>query len=173
MRRTLTAVGLTSTAVALGVLLAGPAAAASTTTQFDVTFPGKKPTTEYYGENSGTLKDGNMTAKSVMSWQILDDQVIDNSKRFTSFKITTRLEERLTKTTEDHVVTSKTCDLTKLVNDNYTWFQNEPVNTCAAPSAVYDGEVYWSADATIVYDIEGDGRGPITQQLTGSPLVHG
>ncbi|MFI1762517.1 hypothetical protein ACH41H_10790 [Streptomyces sp. NPDC020800] len=173
MRSALTAAGLSSAAVALGVLLAGPAAAAATTSQFDVVFPGQKPQTQYYVENSTASKDGNIAAKSVMSWQILDDQVIDNSKRFTSFKITTRLEERLTKTTEDHVVTSKTCDLTKLVNDNYTWFLNEPVNTCAAPSAVYDGEVFWSADSTVVYDIEGDGHGPITKELTGSPLVHG
>jgi hypothetical protein len=114
-----------------------------------------------------------MTGKSVMSWQIVDDQVIDNSKRFTSFKITTRIEERLTKTTEDHVVTSKTCDLTKLVNDNYSWFQVEPANTCVAPSTVYDGELWWSTDSTIVYDIEGDDKGAITQQLVGSPLIHG
>ncbi|MFE2419429.1 hypothetical protein [Streptomyces hokutonensis] len=74
-----------------------------------------------------------------MSWEILEDQVIDNSKRFTSF----------------------------------SWLLNKPVNTCTAPSTIYDGEVFWSSDSTIVYDIEGDGKGPVTQELLGSPLVHG
>ncbi|MGW0284043.1 hypothetical protein ACWDXT_13120 [Streptomyces sp. NPDC003236] len=175
MRRTLTTVGLVSTAVALGALLAGPAAAAttSTTTTFDITFPGSKPQSEYYVDNSLALKNGGLATRSMTYWQILDDQVIDNSKRFTSFKITSRVEERLTKTSEDHVVTSKTCDLTQLVNDNYSWFQDEPANNCVAPSPVYDGEVFWSTDATVVYDIEGDGHGAFTKELTGSPLVHG
>ncbi|MGP4085761.1 hypothetical protein [Streptomyces sp. KR55] len=103
-----------------------------------------------------------------MSWQIINNQAVDNSKRFTSFKITTRIEERLTKISEDHVVTSKTCDWTKLVNDNYSWFLVEP-NTCVAPSTVYGGELWWSTDTTIVYD----GKGAITQELLGSPLIHG
>ncbi|MEU7059795.1 hypothetical protein [Streptomyces sp. NPDC046197] len=162
-------------AAALVALAAAPASAASSDSQFDVTFPDKRPQTQYYVQNSASLNSqtGKVTGKSVMSWQILDDQVIDNSKRYTSFKITTRIEERLTKTSEDHVVTTKTCDLTKLVNDNYTWFQQEDVNTCVAPSTLYDGEVWWSTDSTVVYDIEGDGKGPVTKELTGSPLLHG
>jgi hypothetical protein len=167
-----TAVAGGAAALALVALAAAPAAAGTANSQFDVVFPGDKPQTTYYVENTATLS-GSLTGKSVMSWQIIDDQVIDNSKRFTSFKITTRIEERLTKTGEDHVYTSRTCDLTKLVNDNYSWFQVEPANTCVAPSAVYDGELWWSTDATIVYDIEGDGKGAITQELLGSPLIHG
>lgn len=159
-------------ALALVALATAPASAATSDSQFDVIFPGQKPQTTYYVQNTATVS-GSMTGKSVMSWQIVDDQVVDNSKRFTSFKITTRIEERLTKTSEDHVVTSKTCDLTKLVNDNYTWFQVEPANTCVAPPTTYDGEVYWSTDSTIVFDIEGDGKGAITKELQGSPLVHG
>jgi len=159
-------------ALALVALAAGPASAGTAHSTFDVIFPGQKPQTSYYVDNTATLS-GRLTGNSVMSWNIIDDQVVDNSKRFTSFKITTRIEERLTKTSEDHVITSKTCDLTKLVNDNYTWFQVEPANTCVAPSTTYDGEVYWSTDSTIVFDIEGDGKGAITKDLQGSPLVHG
>ncbi|MFF8946126.1 hypothetical protein ACF1A5_28450 [Streptomyces sp. NPDC014864] len=159
-------------AVALVALAAAPASAATADSQFDVIFPGKKPQTTYYVQNTAG-NSGSMTGKSVMHWQIVDDQVVDNSKRFTSFKITTRIEERLTKSSEDHVVTSRTCDWTKLVNDNYSWNLLEDANTCAAPPTVYDGEVWWSTDSTIVYDIEGDGRGPITKELTGSPLIHG
>ncbi|GAA2762664.1 hypothetical protein GCM10010103_17050 [Streptomyces paradoxus] len=167
-----TAVAGGAAALALVALAAAPAAAGTADSDFDVVFPGDKPQTTYYVENTATLSSS-LTGKSVMRWQIIDDQVVDNSKRFTSFKITTRIEERLTKTGEDHVHTSKTCDLTKLVNDNYSWFRTEPANTCVAPSAVYDGELWWSTDATIVYDIEGDGKGAITQELLGSPLIHG
>ncbi|CAM5409745.1 hypothetical protein [Streptomyces purpurascens] len=159
-------------ALALVALAAAPAAAGTADSQFDVVFPGQKPQTTYYVENTGNVSGG-VTGKSVVSWGIIDDQVVDNSKRFTSFKITTRIEERLTKTSGDHVVTSKTCDLTKLVNDNYSWFAVDPANTCVAPSAVYDGGLWWSTDATIVYDIEGDGKGAVTQETLGSPLIHG
>lgn len=173
MRKLLTA-GVASGAAALALigLTAAPASAASARSGFEVYFPGDKPESMYNVENTGTVS-GSMTGKSVVSWQIMVDQVIDNSKRFTSFKITTRIEERLTKDTEDHVVTKKTCDLTKLVNDNYSWFAIEPANTCVAPSTTYDGELWWSTDSTIVYDIEGDGKGAFTKELQGSPLVHG
>ncbi|MFF4351735.1 hypothetical protein [Streptomyces sp. NPDC001530] len=173
MRKTLTTVGLAASALAAGVLLATPAAAASATTDFDVYFPGQKPESQYHVTNTAAVSGGRITAKSVVNWQILVDQVIDNSKRFTSFKITTRLESRPGKDSADVVETSKTCDLTKLVNDNYTWFLIEPVNTCTAPSMVYDGEVFWSSDSTVVYDIEGDGKGAITKEIGGSPLAHG
>ncbi|MET7476694.1 hypothetical protein ABZT17_20285 [Streptomyces sp. NPDC005648] len=174
-RKALVPAGLGAAALAATVLLAAPALAATTTghSQFDVYFPGQKPATSYYVDNIATQKDGTIAGRSRLSWQILDDQAIDLSKRFTSFKITSRIEERLTKDGTDNVYSSKTCDLTKLVNDNYTWFQDEPVNNCAAPSALYDGEVFWSSDSTIVYDIEGDGKGAITQELQGSPLIHG
>ncbi|MFJ7073181.1 hypothetical protein [Streptomyces sp. NPDC098781] len=167
-----TALATGTAALALLALTAAPASAASATSSFELTFPGNKPHSLYNVENTAT-HSGQMTGKSVVWWQIMVDQVEDNSKRFTSFKITTRIEERLTKTTEDHVVTSKTCDLTKLVNDNYSWFAIEPANTCVAPSTTYDGELWWSTDSTIVYDIEGDGKGAFTKELQGSPLVHG
>ncbi|MGW2636366.1 hypothetical protein [Streptomyces sp. NPDC001348] len=175
MRKLVTVLGLGASTTGVCMLLAAPAFAAGLTSSstFDVTYPDKRPAQSYYVNNTVEPKNGMVTGKSSLSWQILDDVVVDNSKRFTSFKITTRIEERLTKTTEDHVVTTKTCDMTKLVNDNYTWFLDEPVNQCAPASSVYDGEVFWSTDSTIVYDIEGDGKGPVTQELTGSPLLHG
>ncbi|MEY2246559.1 hypothetical protein AB8A21_27115 [Streptomyces sp. BF23-18] len=175
MRHLLAAAGSMGAAVAACMLLAAPASATGqfSRSQFDVVFPGQKPATTYYAQNTATQKNGLISGKSMVSWQIIDDQAVDLSKRFTSFKVTTTLEERLSKTSEDHVVTTKTCDLTRLVNDNYTWFLDEPVNNCAAPSALYDGEVWWSADSTVVYDIEGDGKAAITQNLQGSPLVHG
>ncbi|MFE5818181.1 hypothetical protein ACFQ6S_32815 [Streptomyces sp. NPDC056479] len=173
MRKLLTTAGLAASALATGVLLATPAAAASADSDFEVYFPGNKPETLYNVTNTADAASGKITAKSVVSWQILVDQVVDNSKRFTSFKITTRLESRPGKDSADVVETSRTCDLTKIVNDEYSWFLIEPVNTCVAPSMTYDGEVWWSSDSTIVYDIEGDGKGAVTKQLQGSPLVHG
>ncbi|MGI5377996.1 hypothetical protein ACQEV2_27855 [Streptomyces sp. CA-251387] len=173
MRKLLTTAGLAASALATGVLLASPAAAASADSSFEVYFPGNKPESLYHVTNTATAAGGKITAKSVVSWQILVDQVIDNSKRFTSFKITTRLESRPGKDSADVVETAKTCDLTKLVNDEYTWFEITPANTCTAPSMTYDGEVWWSSDSTVVYDIEADGKGAVTKELQGSPLVHG
>ncbi|GHD27728.1 hypothetical protein GCM10010313_67700 [Streptomyces violarus] len=167
MRKTLTAVGLVTSALAVGVMLAGPAAAATGKSEFTVALPEGKPRTTFWVENVGAWTS-NMTGKSVVYWQVLDDHV-----KFTSFKITTRIEERLGENTEDHVVTSKTCDLTQMVNEQVRWLRDDPSNTCVAPSTTYDGELHWSSDATIVYDLVGDNKGPITQELQGSPLIHG
>ena len=175
MRKLLTAAGLTTSAVALGVLCAGPAAAWTASSQFDVVFPGQKPQTTYFVDNTGAnvTSSGNMTGKSVVYWQLGVNQVIDGSKRFTSFKITTRVEARLGKDGDDEVITKKTCDMTEVINDHYQYFYDSPENTCVAPPTTYDGELWWSSDATVVYDIEGDGKGAITQELAGTTLIHG
>ncbi|MFI1723408.1 hypothetical protein [Streptomyces sp. NPDC020489] len=175
MRKLLTAAGLASSAVAVGVLMASPAAAWSATSQFDVTFPGARPKTTYIVDNNGAanLDQGDFQAKSVVYWKLAVDQIGDHSTRFASFKITTRAEARLGPSEADEVITKKTCDLTAMVNDNPFWAYDTAANTCAAPSRVYDGELWWSADATIVYDIVGDDKGAITQELQGTALVHG
>lgn len=49
----------------------------------------------------------------------------------------------------------------------------EPANTCTAPSVLYNSELWWSTDSTIVCDIEGDGKDAIAQETLGSPLIHG
>ncbi|MFF4487478.1 hypothetical protein ACFY0F_13450 [Streptomyces sp. NPDC001544] len=173
MRKLVTVLGLGASTTGVCMLLAAPAFAAGLTSSssFDVIYPDTRPAQTYFVDNTVELKNGMVTGKSSLSWQILDLVAVDTPKRFTSFKITTRIEERLTKTTEDHVVTTKTCDLTKPLNDARS--SGEPANNCVPASSVYDGEVFWSTDSTVVYDIEGDGKGPITQELTGSPLLHG
>ena len=100
-------------------------------------------------------------------------QTLRERNKGTSFKITTRLESRPGKDNPDAIEATKTCDLTKLVNDHYTWFLDEPASTCTVPSTLYDGDLWWSSDSTVVYDIEGDGKGPVTKELLGSPLIHG
>ncbi|MFI9171623.1 hypothetical protein [Streptomyces lincolnensis] len=173
MRKPLAVLGLAASALAAGVLTASPAAAVSASTTFDVVYPDARPQQMYHVDNEAKVVSGKITVNSVMTWQIIDDQVVDNSTRFTSFKITNRLESRPGKDSADVVEASKTCDLTRLVNANYSWFAIEAANTCAAPSTTYDGEVWWSSDSTVVYDIAGDSKGATTVQLLGSPLVHG
>ncbi|MEI5103399.1 hypothetical protein RB200_38910 [Streptomyces sp. PmtG] len=94
--------------------------------------------------------------------------------------VTTRIEARkdaYPPFDEDKVITSKSCDLTALVNKyvDYTGqeddFENPP-NRCVAPAAAFDKNLWWSTDTTITYDIAGDEKGPITQQVDGSPLLH-
>ncbi|MFI7408573.1 hypothetical protein ACIBU0_07905 [Streptomyces sp. NPDC049627] len=172
MRKIMTAAGLAASAVAAGVLMASPAAAWTANSQFDVTFPNQRPKTTYMVEQNGAVK-GDMTGKSVVYWQLVPGATLGDGTRFTSFKITTRIEERLTPDGEDHVATKKTCDMTEIINNYYNWSFDTAQNTCVAPSTTYDGELYWSSDATIVYDIAGDDKGAITQELQGTTLIHG
>jgi hypothetical protein len=81
-------------------------------------------------------------------------------KRFNSFKVTVRLEHA------DGVVISKTCDLTKLIND----LQNSPDRNRCGPiwhSTATRGK--WTTDGVVHYDIYGDGKGTYTWNLRGTP----
>ncbi|MET9635607.1 MULTISPECIES: hypothetical protein [Streptomyces] len=112
------------------------------------------------------VADGKVRGKATVNWGFINDGQSDmTSKRFTSFKVTTRLESRVPGGT-DVVVNSKTCDVTANINA-----APESSFTCLTPAVTLDPAKQWSGDATVVYDIEGDGKGPITWQLTGSPLM--
>ncbi|MEU0688357.1 hypothetical protein [Streptomyces uncialis] len=89
---------------------------------------------------------------------------------FASFRIETRIEKRSGVTGPDTVVTTGTCDMTAAINATAT----PPVvpERCHTVDLVsYDPSFWWSTDATVTYDIAGDGIGPSTWQLNGSPLV--
>ncbi|MEV8534090.1 hypothetical protein [Streptomyces sp. NPDC051211] len=132
--------------------------------------PGGRPDTEV---NIPTCIEivpaNNVRGKAILRWQMMVDQADIASKRFTSFKVTTRLENRDAGGT-DVVVTSKTCDFTADVNMATA---NDPTKdlVCLSPAATLDSSKQWSGDATAVYDVEGDGKGPITWHLNGSPLM--
>ena len=172
MRKPLAVLGIAASALAVGILAASPAAAVTNTSEFDVVLPGSKPDTRFWVDNEAKVVAGRITDYSVTYWENLED-VVDTSKRFTSFKITSRLETRLSQDGADVVEATKTCDLTSLVNANAEYFLREAANTCSAPYTTYDGEVWWSSDSTVVYDIEGDSKGAITVETLGSPLIHG
>jgi hypothetical protein len=166
-------------AISLIALASSPASAWTNTRSdlFDVALPGQKPHTEYDFENRLDVNDSDSIppkthAESVMWWQVLDGVVKDDSTRFTSFTITTRLEYRTDKAAADNVVTSQTCDWTKIVNEYAAWHTEDTTNTCATQNETYLKGLYWSADSTVVYDIKGDGKGAITKELAGSPLAH-
>ncbi|WP_327414551.1 hypothetical protein [Streptomyces sp. NBC_01233] len=112
------------------------------------------------------LPDNKVRGKATVNWGFINDGQSDlTSKRFTSFKVTTRLESRVPGGT-DVVVNSKTCDLTANINA-----APEGAFACLTPAVTLDPGKQWSGDATVVYDIEGDAKGPITWQLVGSPLM--
>ncbi|MFJ6757473.1 MULTISPECIES: hypothetical protein [unclassified Streptomyces] len=112
------------------------------------------------------LPDNKVRGKATVNWGFINDGQSDmTSKRYTSFKVTARLESRAPGGT-DVVVTSKTCDLTANINA-----APNGAFACLTPSATLDPSKQWSGDATVVYDIEGDNKGPITWQLVGSPLM--
>ncbi|MFG2993353.1 hypothetical protein ACGFZK_29330 [Streptomyces sp. NPDC048257] len=113
-----------------------------------------------------SLPDNKVRGKATLDWGFINDGQSDlTGKRYTSFKVTARLESRAPGGT-DVVVNSKTCDLTAAINANA-----EGSFACLTPAATLDPSRQWSGDATVVYDIEGDGKGAVTWQLTGSPLM--
>lgn len=177
--KSLSAFALAGGVLAGGIAFASPAAAVGSCSdsfehQFNIIFPGQKPQTTYYIENCADVTSGKVTASSSVTWNIVDDQVVDNGKRFTSFKITTRVESRADSGADDKIVASKTCDWTTLFNANYSGpGEATPASVCTVPSVTYNKDLYWSSDSTVVYDIEGDGKGAFTKELYGSPLMHG
>ncbi|MDK9501517.1 hypothetical protein QEZ40_001587, partial [Streptomyces katrae] len=112
------------------------------------------------------LPDHKVRGKASLHWNFINDGQSDfTSKRFASFKVTVRLESRVPGGS-DVVVTSKTCDVTNSINTAPTGDL-----ACLTPSATRDPKKQWSGSATAVYDIDGDSKGPITWQLTASPLM--
>jgi hypothetical protein len=74
--------------------------------------------------------------------------------------VTVRLEH------SDNVVLSRTCDLTKLINE----LQNSPDrNRCGPIWHSTPTRGHWTTDGVVHYDIYGDGKGTFTWNLRGSP----
>ncbi|MET9518245.1 hypothetical protein [Streptomyces sp. NPDC002994] len=142
----------------------------SSTNVRDIDLPGQKPDTKIAADVCVSLSaSGHIQASTTLTWAILEDQVQDRSKRFTSFTVTTRAEKRQTSDGADNVVASTTCDFTKQLNDAWA---NATGLTCAATSVAFDPSQWWSSDTTVVYNVEGDNKGAVTWQLGGSPLIH-
>ncbi|MDN3297600.1 hypothetical protein QWM81_26895 [Streptomyces ficellus] len=140
----------------------------STVNNRTLDLPGDKPDTAIFADVCVGVVNGNQVqARTTLYWHLLADQVVDRSKRFSSVRVTTRAEKRSTNGT-DSIVTSKTCDFTDQLNQAWA---NSTALTCQSPATAFGSTGSWSADATVIYDIEGDGKGAITWQLTGSPLI--
>ncbi|WP_051795706.1 hypothetical protein [Streptomyces sp. NRRL S-87] len=115
-----------------------------------------------------TLSGGKGRGKILFHWKLINDGQSDvTSKRFSSFQGITRLASR-EPGGEDTGVKSPMCGFTDVLNSNAPEDPRLPIG-CQSPWAVLDPGKQWSGDATAVYDIVGDGLGPITWQLAGSP----
>ncbi|MCX4659224.1 hypothetical protein [Streptomyces uncialis] len=99
----------------------------------------------------------------------VDWLIEDPGITFTKFKVQTRIEKRSTTNGADAVVSTSTCDIATALNSAA---QPRVPERCAPSELVwYDSRYWWSTDATVTYDIEGDAQGDVTWHLTGSPLV--
>ncbi len=98
-------------------------------------------------------------AKTTISWHYGEEGYYDD--KFDYLRIITRLESF------DNMVQYDDCNL----NDNVdaSW---SGVTTCTTPASDVTATNSWSADATVYYDINEDGEGKYTWNLTGSPLWH-
>ncbi|GGP00751.1 hypothetical protein [Wenjunlia tyrosinilytica] len=170
-----TAAAAVATAALASVLMgAHPAGAAQQTCSpapntRSIDLPGRKPTTLVGADVCARLDGDELRSDITLHWQIEEDQVEDNSTRFDSFKIISRLERRSAPSGSDSVVTVTPCDFTTDLNKEYA---NSVGVTCSTSEEKFNPAYWWSSDATVVYDIKGDGKGPITWELTGSGLVH-
>ncbi|MET4921022.1 hypothetical protein P3L51_01345 [Streptomyces sp. PSRA5] len=159
-----------------GISFAGPAAASESdcvdpvASSRAIDLPGLKPDTLVSVEQCLELQGATVQASSSLVWQILDDVVQDRGKRFTSFKVTNRLETRLAPGEVPRSVTTKTCDFTAQLNAAWS---NSVAIECAAPAAAYNSEQSWASGATVVYDLEGDGKGAVTWEIASAPLIRG
>ncbi|MDX3546972.1 hypothetical protein PV729_33830 [Streptomyces europaeiscabiei] len=97
-------------------------------------------------------------AKAYIAW--IDGEEIISDNKFDYISIQTRLEQynnTITQAVDE-------CNL----NDNIDT-QNQGNTTCTTPSEGVYSVNGFTADATVYYDINGDGEGMFTWELTGSP----
>ncbi|WP_372409238.1 hypothetical protein [Streptomyces luteireticuli] len=168
----LAGIGLTG-----GMLTASPAVAAETVKCADggvnskeFTLPGKKPATAVHAGVCTKVAAGKVRASVGLTWQILDDQVLDKGKRWDSFTVQVRLKARPAKNGADTVVVQKSCDLTAKLNANWTNAVEEDA-TCEVPAQAMKSGQWYSADATVIFDVTGDAKGPAKWEMVGSPFT--
>ncbi|CAL9636495.1 hypothetical protein [Streptomyces sp. enrichment culture] len=80
-------------------------------------------------------------------------------RKFDAFRVEIRLEKN------DGAVTYNSCNYRDAINDN-----SSRGFTCGTASAVGSGNG-WTADATILYNYDMDGKGEYFWNLTGSPVI--
>ncbi|WP_406454593.1 hypothetical protein OH768_17285 [Streptomyces sp. NBC_01622] len=88
-------------------------------------------------------------------------------RKFDGFTVNARLEYRFSSGGNDYINKSHTCDYTASANDMWA-----ATATCKTATTPWDGDLYWSADGQVQWDIDGDGKSwQDPWQLTGSPLL--
>ncbi|MFC4504113.1 MULTISPECIES: hypothetical protein [Streptomyces] len=110
--------------------------------------------------------DGELYAQVQTNWEptTLTGAV---GRKFDGFKVNARLEYRFTTGGNDYINKSHTCDFTASANDKWKATAN-----CKSGDTPWDGDLYWSADGQVQWDIDADGKGwQDPWQLTGSPLL--
>ncbi|MCG5439825.1 hypothetical protein [Micromonospora foliorum] len=161
-------------AAAGAVVVATPAQAATTKCYgevgnlWEVDLPNK--TDLLLGADPCIVRDGSgLYAYFSVRWQQCCIPAYGSGHKFDGVKITVRLERRPNGSSDDTVITSRTCDITSAVNS--TW--SDIRATCFTDMKfVYDSSYDWSADGTIQWDIDNDGDSwKPAKALNGSPLI--
>ncbi|MFI2431938.1 hypothetical protein [Streptomyces sp. NPDC018693] len=88
---------------------------------------------------------------------------VDGNRKFDRFEVQVRVEQRVDGS--DVVKGSRTCDMQFSINTSPRYGQ------ICSKFVTHDRTAKWSADGKVVYDIDRDGEGAYTWQLTGSPLI--
>ncbi|MGC4806077.1 hypothetical protein [Micromonospora sp. DT233] len=130
--------------------------------------PGKPDVVHHVMLCFRSFDDGKADARSLNYWDFEDLVPPVAGVRFDAYSIEVTIERRDTETSADQVMSRWTCDLKAYVNGPRP--ANLPNEVCWTPWISYSWQGHWSADAKITYDINNDGKGSATWNITGTPL---
>lgn len=153
---------VTSLVMSALVVTASPAAAAQVCRNNSMEFvhPGPYPNT-FVDINLCVISSSSDTlvqAKADIKWtRAASGSVLDE---FEKFRTTVRLEYN------NSSRSSATCDIKNLINTYRTGS-----TTCWTSRIAKTGDRLWESDGSVLYNINNDGRGDMTWNLTGSPRI--
>ncbi|WP_432137021.1 MULTISPECIES: hypothetical protein [unclassified Streptomyces] len=102
-------------------------------------------------------------ASADVNWFNGGDSSVDDHRKFDRFDVQVRVEQRVNGS--DVVKGSRTCDMRFSINTS------KRGGKFCTKFVTHDRTAKWSADGKVVYDLDRDGKGSYTWNLTGSPLI--
>ncbi|WP_460066790.1 hypothetical protein [Streptomyces sp. YKOK-I1] len=112
---------------------------------------------EYYSE-------GGYEATAYYKWSGSGGTDLDDNRKFDQFDIQVRVEQH-DPDDGDIVKAARVCDARYNINTTDSWSGSCP------KWYSHSRALTWSADGTVTYDIDRDGKGAYTWELGGSPQI--
>jgi hypothetical protein len=164
IRKLLLAGGLALAATAASIVAIGPTAAfaaggeACTPNNRTFNIP-NDPDVDVYIQMC-IYKDGNFRGGFARVYWDVNSWPYDHGKLFDAFVVQVRTERY------DTATRTVTCDLTNSINSD-----DHGYSLCTTTAYTSVAQNAWSGDGKVTYNIDGDGNGNYTWDLSGSPRV--